>query len=280
MEIIIVTGMSGAGKSCAYECFEDIGYYCIDNLPPILIDNVLELLNQSKTKVRQAVFVIDIRGGEFFDDFKKALTKLQDLGYEYKILFLDAEDAALLRRFNETRRLHPLADSSNQDGIAKERELLFEVKRLTDLVIDTSNMKVASLKEEVKKLFLSETNEALKINILSFGYKYGIPVEADMILDMRFIPNPFYVPHLKEQTGCDESVREYVMSEEISKTFRDAVSKLIMDLIPGYIKEGKLHLNLAFGCTGGRHRSVTMAIIISELLTEAGHDVRLIHRDI
>jgi len=279
MEIIIVTGMSGAGKSSAYECFEDLGYYCIDNLPPILVNNVIELLSQSKSNVKHAAFVIDIRGGEFFNDMKNTLARLRELGIGYRILFLDTSDEVLLRRFSETRRQHPLAEQSNQDGIAKERERLSDVKRLADLVIDTTNMKVAALKVEIKQFF-DTTNEAFKINIISFGYKHGIPIESDMIFDMRFIPNPFYVPHLKHLTGNNKKVREYVMNEEISNRFRDLVVSLLEYVIPGFIKEGKPQLNIAFGCTGGRHRSVTMAIVMHELLTKAGHSVRLTHRDI
>ena len=279
MEIIIVTGMSGAGKSSAYECFEDLGCYCIDNLPPILINNVIELLNQAKSKVEHAAFVIDIRGGEFFNDMKNALIKLKDMGFEYRILFLDASDEVLLRRFNETRRQHPLAEQSNKDGIAKERVQLLEAKRLSDMVIYTTNKKVSALKEEIKQ-FVNKDNEAFRINIMSFGYKYGIPLEADMVFDMRFIPNPFYIPHLKELTGNNRKVREYVMNMEISNSFRDSVFNMLEYMIPGFIKEGKPQLNVAFGCTGGRHRSVTMAIILNELLTDAGYRVRLSHRDL
>ncbi|MDR0569891.1 MAG: RNase adapter RapZ [Clostridiales Family XIII bacterium] len=280
MEAIIVTGMSGAGKSCAYECFEDLGYYCIDNLPPVLIDNVIELLERGKREVTQAVFVIDIRGGEFFDDMKNALLKLDESGIPRKILFLDASDEALLRRFNETRRAHPLAAQSNLEGIAKERQRMAEAKRMSDLVIDTSGMKVAALKDEVKKLFLQKSEDVFGVNIMSFGFKYGVPPEADMVFDMRFIPNPFYVPHLKGLTGNNKKVRDYVMGAEVSAYFKEQTSALLEKLIPGYIREGKHQLNLAFGCTGGRHRSVTMAIVFHELLAEAGHRVSLSHRDI
>ncbi|MDR1572197.1 MAG: RNase adapter RapZ [Clostridiales Family XIII bacterium] len=280
MEIIIVTGMSGAGKSSAYDCFEDIGYYCIDNMPPALIKDVLELIGQGKRPVGHAVFVIDIRGGEFFDDLKNALKSLGEAGAGYRILFLDASDEALLRRFNETRRSHPLAGSSNLEGIEKERRRLLDVKRAADVVIDTSGMKAAALSEELKRLFLPRADDVFEINIMSFGYKYGLPAEADIVLDVRFIPNPFYVPRLKELTGNNRKVRDYVMGSEISRAFRDSAMQLFEGLVPGFVKEGKYRLNLAFGCTGGRHRSVSMAIVFHELLQSRGYRVSLTHRDI
>jgi UPF0042 nucleotide-binding protein len=281
MDIIVVTGMSGAGKSCAINCFEDLGYYCIDNLPPALIKNVLELIGQGKREVAKAAFVIDIRGGEFFDDLKAALTDLKAGGRELRILFLDASDEALLRRYSETRRSHPLAGpDSNLEGVGRERRRLLEVKRLSDVVIDTSKMKTAVLNEEIKRLFLPREEDVFKISILSFGYKYGVPVEADMIFDMRFIPNPFYEPHLRGLTGNNKKVRDYVMGAEVSRDFRDSVLALIEKLIPAFAKEGKYRLGIAFGCTGGRHRSVSMAVIFNELLERKGHKVTLTHRDL
>jgi UPF0042 nucleotide-binding protein len=273
--------MSGAGKSCAVDCFEDLGYYCIDNLPPALISSVLELLGQGRREVEQAVFVIDIRGGEFFDDLKNSLLALNNAGRSYRILFLDASDEVLLRRFNETRRSHPLSGGdSNQEGIARERKRLRGIKRAADVVIDTSNMKTAVLGDEIKKLFLPQEENVFRINIMSFGYKFGIPAEADMVFDMRFIPNPFYVPSLKELSGNSKRVRDYVMKAPVSKLFLDSALRLVEELIPSFSREGKYRLNLAFGCTGGRHRSVTMAIVFSDALTAKGYRTTPVHRDL
>ncbi|MDR0424980.1 MAG: RNase adapter RapZ [Clostridiales Family XIII bacterium] len=280
MDVIIVTGMSGAGKSSAYGCFEDLGYYCIDNLPPALIKNVIDLLSNGKRSVSQAVFVVDMRGGEFFNDLKSVLSDIDSSGFGCKVLFLDASNEALLRRFNETRRSHPLAGRSNLEGIAEERKCLSEMKRISDFVIDTSNMKTSALKEAIRKLFLQDADSVFEASIMSFGYKYGLPAEADMVFDVRFIPNPFYVPQLKELTGRSSEVRDYVMAPEISRSFRDSALKLIRELVPSFSKEGKYKLNIAFGCTGGRHRSVAMAEAVYEALLEAGYETSLEHRDI
>lgn len=282
MEIIIVTGMSGAGKSGAIDCFEDLGYYCIDNLPPSLIMNFVNLIKQGKRKVENVVFTIDIRGGEFFDDLKTSLEELQDEELGYRILFLDASNEVLLRRFNETRRNHPLsADGSNLDALKKERELLFEVKKMSDYVIDTSNIKMSELHAEIKSLFAPEENQnEFKLVIRSFGFKYGVPTEVDMIFDMRFIPNPFYVSSLKNLTGNNNKVREYVMGYPESKVFKETVLSLVEELIPCYAREGKYNLKIAFGCTGGQHRSVTMANEFYETLAEKGYQVQIKHRDL
>jgi UPF0042 nucleotide-binding protein len=281
MEITVVTGMSGAGKSCAINCFEDLGYYCIDNLPPALIGNVLDLLGQGKRAPEHAVFVIDIRGGAFFDDLKNSLRSLTDAGRPYRILFLDAEDEVLLRRYSETRRSHPLSGcGTNREGIALERKRLLDIKRAADAVIDTSRMKPAALSDEIKKLFLPGLENVFRINIMSFGYKFGIPPEADMVFDMRFIPNPFYVPSLKELSGNSKRVRDYVMKAPVSRVFLDSALRLIEELIPHFSQEGKYRLNLAFGCTGGRHRSVAMANAFSEALAETGCPVASVHRDL
>jgi UPF0042 nucleotide-binding protein len=281
MDIIIVTGMSGAGKSCAINCFEDLGYYCIDNLPPALIRNVLDLMGHGKRELSRAVFVIDIRGGEFFDDLKAALTDMKAAVNDCRILFLDAADDVLLRRYSETRRAHPLAGGdSNLEGVGRERRRLAEVRRLSDVIIDTSKMKTAALNEEIKRLFLPGGEDVFQINIMSFGYKYGVPAEADMVFDMRFIPNQFYVQRLKDLTGNNKKVRVYVMSAGVSRDFRDSALNLMDKLIPAFSKEGKYRLGVAFGCTGGRHRSVSMAVVFDELLKGRGYKVTLTHRDL
>lgn len=255
MQLIIVTGLSGAGKSQAINCLEDLGYYCIDNMPPALINNFIELAGRGKTAIEKAALVVDVRGGEFFNDTKLFLEELkkQEQETEYKIIFLEADPKVLIRRYNETRRTHPLSDGgSTEDGIKKEIALLSEIRKTADFVIDTSNMKSARLKQEIKAIIDSDKNsDTFMINIKSFGYKYGIPLDADLVFDMRFIPNPFYVATLKPLSGNNKKVQEFVMKHEESKKFVETASRLIDDMIPCYIREGKYHLNLAFGCTAG-----------------------------
>ncbi|MBE6029978.1 MAG: RNase adapter RapZ [Clostridiales bacterium] len=282
MELIIVTGLSGAGKTQAINCLEDLGYYCIDNMPPALIKNFIELTSRGKTAVEKAALVVDVRGGEFFSDAKESLMDLRKLEIEYKIIFLEADEKVLIRRYNETRRTHPLSErGSAEDGIRKEVELLSEIRKMADYVIDTSNMKSSRLMAEVRSIIDTEKNgETFTLNIKSFGYKYGIPLDADFVFDMRFIPNPFYVPTLKPLSGNNKKVQEFVMKHEESQAFLDTVSTMIKAMIPCYVREGKYHLNIAFGCTGGHHRSVTMANIFAEKLKAEGMRITLEHRDL
>lgn len=282
MEIVIVTGLSGAGKSCAIDCFEDMGYYCIDNMPPSLIKDFIDLMNRSKHKLKKAVFVVDIRGGVFFNDLKDTLKTLKKKKVDYKILFLDASTEILTTRFNESRRIHPLSESGlNAESIELERKKLEPVKKDADYVIDTSNIKTMELAKEIRNLFSGEQDEKeFKITIQSFGYKYGHPKEVDSIFDVRFIPNPFYVKSLKKKTGNDKAVQKYVMESTDAQFFKDEIVKLILALMPAYIREGKYSLNIAFGCTGGQHRSVTMANIIYKELKEKNIKATLIHRDL
>lgn len=282
MQLIIVTGFSGAGKSQAINCLEDLGYYCIDNMPPTLIKNFIELAGRGKTAIEKAALVVDVRGGEFFGDAKQSLEELKKQDTDCKIIFLEADPKVLIRRYNETRRTHPLSDGgSTEDGINKEIDLLSGIRKSADFVIDTSNMKSARLKQEIKAIIDSGKNsDAFMINIKSFGYKYGIPLDADLVFDMRFIPNPFYVATLKPLSGNNKKVQEFVMKHEESKRFVESVSKLIDDMIPCYIREGKYHLNIAFGCTGGHHRSVTMANVFAEKFKAEGRSITLEHRDL
>ncbi|MGI6731757.1 MAG: RNase adapter RapZ [Anaerovoracaceae bacterium] len=282
MEIIIVTGLSGAGKSTAINCLEDLGYYCIDNIPPALIKDFVSLSKQDKMRIEKAAFVVDIRGGEFFGDLKESLHDLDAAGMKYKVLFLEASNEILIRRFKETRRTHPLATAGNTlDGIEQERERLLEIRKAADFVIDTSTMKAAMLSEEIKKLLLSDMDQAnFTISIQSFGYKHGIPLDADMVFDMRFIPNPFYLASMKKLTGNSEKVRNYVMKFEESQKFVETVYQFIDRLIPLYIREGKFHLVVAFGCTGGQHRSVAMANEFTERFLADGKRVVTMHRDL
>lgn len=282
MEIVIVTGLSGAGKSCAIDCFEDMGYYCTDNLPPSLIKDFITLIAQSKSKIKKAVFVVDIRGGEFFDDLFDTIKAFDKKNIEYKILFLDADTDVLIRRFNETRRSHPLAeDGSNTEAIEIERGKLEPLKKIADYVINTSNLKTVELADEIRDIFAGDNRgKEFELVIQSFGFKYGLPKELNTVFDMRFIPNPFYIPELKNLTGNDKEVQDYVMESEEARDFKNTIVDLLLSLIPAFMREGKYTLNVAFGCTGGQHRSVTMANLVYKALKESGINVILKHRDI
>ncbi len=282
MDVVIVTGLSGAGKSQAIHCMEDLGYYCIDNMPPALIQNFVTLCAQGKAKIERAAFVVDIRGGEFFDQLKNSLKDLKDKGFDYKVMFLEASDEVLIRRFNETRRNHPLADSGSViEGISKERDRLKEIRNVSDFIIDTSSMKSAMLREEINNLLImGQDAGTFTVSVMSFGYKNGIPLDADMVFDMRFIPNPFYLSSMKKLTGNSKKVQDYVMKFPETMEFVKNVDKLINDLVPNFCREGKYHLVLAFGCTGGQHRSVTMANIFSDMLKKQGRRVVKVHRDL
>ena len=282
MKTIIVTGLSGAGKSQAMNCLEDLGYYCVDNMPPMLIDSFIKLTSEGSSHFEKAAFAIDVRVGDLFSDIEKSLDDLAAKGIEYKILFLEASERVLIRRFNETRRKHPLSEGNNAvHGIRKERELLKSLRDRADYVIDTSNMKVARLWEEVKDLMTSgESEKTFVVNIYSFGYKRGVPLSVDMIFDMRFIPNPYYVKSLKPLTGNNKKVRDFVMRQDVTQEFLDKLEPMLDFLIPFYMKEGKYNLNLAFGCTGGHHRSVATANEVAERLKQKGRRVTLEHRDL
>ncbi|MEG0392748.1 MAG: RNase adapter RapZ, partial [Anaerovoracaceae bacterium] len=277
MKIVIITGMSGAGKSQAIECLEDQGYYCIDNMPPALIKNFIHLAMTKDSGIDRAAFVVDIRGGEVFGGFMEAVAALNQDGLEYKVLFLEASDEALVRRFNETRRVHPMTKrAATIADIQKEREVLKGIRDRADFIIDTSNMKTAKLKRELIEVFSDQKKEeAFVINIMSFGFKNGIPLTADMVFDMRFIPNPYYVPSLKRATGNSKKVRNYVMKHQEAITFVKNLDRLINSIIPCYMREGKFHLNVAFGCTGGQHRSVSMANEFAERFELQGKHVTL-----
>jgi len=281
MELIIITGMSGAGKSHAVHCMEDLGYYCIDNMPPKLIDDFLGLIKNASYEYEKLAFVVDIRGGHFFNDLKQSLADLKDNGIEYKVMFLEASDAALVRRYKETRRAHPLAlDGNFKSGIEKEREKLKEVRENSDYIIDTSDIKVAQLNAEIKELLSNKEADTFTLTVESFGFKNGMPDEADWVVDARFLSNPFYVPSLKNLTGKNKKIKEYVLSCPEAPKFAGRITGMILELIPSYIKEGKYHLTIAVGCTGGRHRSVVMADEIAKRLTETGRNVLVKHRDL
>lgn len=283
-KIVLITGLSGAGKTHAADWFEDQGYYCIDNMPQPLIKNFLELWAMTPNQITKAAFVVDVRGDEFFDGMKETLQYLSDIKtVDFKVVFIEASDNVLLKRYNETRRNHPLANGmTSREVIEKERKLLAELRERADYIIDTSNMKVAGFNLEMDNLFSEkgEGSSPLSINIISFGYKFGIPQEMDMVMDMRFIPNPYYVDSLKHLTGNNKKVSQFVLKYDITKTFIKKFDDLINAIAPAYKKEGKYHLNIAFGCTGGQHRSVAMANEMARIFREEGYRVTLEHKEL
>lgn len=282
MRLVIVTGMSGSGKQTAQKMMEDMGFYCVDNLPVPLIPKFVELMTEPGREMSKIVLGIDVRSGEAFEDVRKVLKELVQNGVKYEMLFMDASDTVLLKRYKETRRLHPLSpEGSVQDGISRERKILEEVKADSDYVIDTSNLLTRELKTELDRIFMkNEKYNNLMINIVSFGFKYGIPADADLIFDVRFLPNPFYIDELKNMTGNDMPVRDYVMSFKEAGEFLDKLDDMINFLIPNYIKEGKYQLVIGIGCTGGQHRSVTLANELYERLKNKGeYGLTIKHRD-
>lgn len=282
LKVVIVTGLSGAGKTNAADWLEDNGYYCIDNMPPSLIKSFVDLTYES-SQIRNAALIVDIRGGEFFADLNAAIDELvTNKNIMMKIIFIEASDATLVKRYNETRRNHPMAQGAvTVDLIEREREVLKSIRDKADFVVDTTELKVAEFRKILENTFQGVVEEKLfNLNIQSFGYKKGIPLEADIVMDMRFIPNPYYIKGLKNLTGNNKKVQNYVMKQQISKRFVESFPNLIKSIVPAYRNEGKNHLNLAFGCTGGQHRSVTMANYMAVLFKKEGFRVTLEHRDI
>ncbi|MDF2891840.1 MAG: RNase adaptor protein RapZ [Clostridia bacterium] len=282
MKFLIVTGLSGAGKSLSIKYLEDLGYFCVDNLPPALIVKFAELWSQSKSNAENIALVIDIRGGKFFDQLQTSLEELKNAGFDYEVLFLEASDDILIKRFKASRRQHPLAvDGRIIRGIKAERRKLEHIKSKASFIIDTTNMLPSDLKDEMKHLFVEGgTSEGINISVVSFGFKYGIPLDSDMVFDVRFLPNPYYVESLKKYSGMDEGVRSYVMKWPEAVEFMNKLVDMVEFLIPNFIKEGKSQLVISIGCTGGRHRSVTMVNMLSQKLKENKHRVMTEHRDI
>ncbi|MBE6029349.1 MAG: RNase adapter RapZ [Clostridiales bacterium] len=281
MKVIIVTGLSGAGKTQAMDVLEDMGYYCIDNMPPSLIRNFLDMAEKNK-EIERAAFGIDVRGGSLFDDLKDALDHMKKEDVDFKILFFEASDSVLARRYNETRREHPLAHGEAvATGIKREKERLKSLREEADAIIDTSYFNNARLASEISNIVgAGKDDRTFTVNIMSFGYKHGMPVSADMVFDARFLPNPFYVEELKNLTGNDREVKEYVMGHDIARLFAGEVQGMIEVLIPFYKQEGKFSLSVCFGCTGGHHRSVTLANDLNDRLTAKGIRTTLEHRDL
>jgi UPF0042 nucleotide-binding protein len=282
MEFLVITGISGAGKSLVAKYLEDLGYFCIDNLPPALIPKFAEIVSRGDGQMNRIALVIDVRGRELLNDFFPGLDALKDLGFNYNILFLEASDNVLVKRYKETRRSHPLAHSGRIiDGINEERQVLQEIKKRADHVIDTSNLSPSQLREEINNIFLQGREfKGMIISIISFGFKYGIPIDCDLVFDVRFIPNPYYIPSMRKLTGKNEAVKEYVLSNELTTVFFKKIIDLLDFLIPNYIKEGKTQLVIGIGCTGGRHRSVVIGELICRTLSDKKYTVIIEHRDI
>ncbi len=282
MRFIIITGISGAGKSMVAKYLEDAGFFCIDNLPPLLMPKISEIFRQSYGKMDKIAFVIDIRGGELLNDFFPGLEELKQAGHTYEILFMEASDRVVVKRYKETRRAHPLAQEGRLlRGIIEERRVLQKIKDKADYVIDTSNLTPRQLKEEITNIIGENKNyTGLIINLISFGFKYSIPIECDLVFDVRFIPNPFYIESMKRLTGKQEAVRNYVLEMEETREFLAKLTDMLDFLIPNYIKEGKSQLVIGIGCTGGRHRSVAIADSVHKILQEKNHRVVVEHRDI
>ena len=283
MRFVIVTGMSGSGKRTAMKMLEDVGFYCVDNLPVALIEKFVELIAMPNSEVNKVALGIDVRVDQSFNGVCRILEKLKENGYIFEILFLEASDAVLLKRYKETRRLHPLSPEGRvEEGIHKERETLREIRQKADYIIDTSNLLTRELKEEIDSIFIhNKEYNSLIVSILSFGFKNGIPADADLVFDVRFLPNPFYIDELKHKTGNEKEVQDYVMSFPEAHTFIEKLADLVGFLIPNYVKEGKYQLVIGIGCTGGKHRSVTLANRLYEHMKNKGeYGIKIAHRDV
>ncbi len=282
MRFVIVSGMSGAGKSTALNMLEDIGFFCVDNLPVELLVNFGEIASDRKVDVNQVAVGVDIRNGDRLFELDEQLALLSQLGIRYEILFLDANDRALVKRFKETRRNHPLAkDDRVEAGIARERTMISFIKEQADYIIDTSSLLTRELKKELDKIYIEENKYGnFIVTVLSFGFKFGIPDDADLVFDVRFLPNPYYDTELRNFTGNDEPIQRFVMDHEESRLFLEKLEDLLIFLIPRYAGEGKHHLIIGIGCTGGRHRSVTIANALYEKLKGLNYSIRIEHRDV
>ena len=283
MKVVIITGMSGAGRSKAADWFEDQGYYCVDNMPPALMDSFLEMAAVDSNSIDKVAFVADLRSGSFFDQLSKCIDDLRERsGIDLTVVFMEASVSEIVRRFNEVRRNHPLSGAEASDAVINEEKTkLSGIKAKADYILDTTNLKPAEMNAELDRmLFGGRGSSNFSVNISSFGFKYGIPSEADVMFDVRFIPNPFWVPSLKKLTGNNKKVADFVFKHKISRNFVNQTHNLLNEMIPGYVSEGKYHLNIAFGCTGGHHRSVAIANALAELFKADGVRVRVTHRDL
>ncbi|MDD3766848.1 MAG: RNase adapter RapZ [Eubacteriales bacterium] len=281
MRFVIITGLSGAGKSQAVDVLEDSGYFCVDNLPPSFISKFAELCFSSQGKLNKVAMVCDIRGGEMFGELAKSLEDLKSKGFNFELLFLEANDETLIKRYKESRRKHPLmTDDRLPEAIARERKVLEEIKSSATHIIDTSTTTRQQLKSQLLQIYAeNDKNQGIVINIISFGFKYGIPLDADLVFDVRFLPNPYYIPELKNLTGLNDEVVDYVMSFPQSKEFKEKLFDMIDYLLPHYIEEGKSQIVIAIGCTGGMHRSVTFARHLAGHIKSSGFRAYTTHRD-
>ncbi|MFC7785858.1 MAG: RNase adapter RapZ [Bacillota bacterium] len=281
VQLVIITGMSGAGKTVAIQSFEDLGFFCVDNLPPTLLPKFLELMKESGNKMNKVALVMDLRGREFFDHLFKALDELAETSWVTpQVLYLDADDSSLVRRYKETRRSHPLAPSGLPlEGIRQERELLEELKGRAQLIYTTSTMKPRELREKILTEFSVNKKTIFTVNVVSFGFKHGIPIDADLVFDVRFLPNPHYIDHMRPKTGLDEEVSTYVLKWNETNKFIEKVTDLLSFMLPQYKREGKSQLVVAIGCTGGQHRSVALAEYLGHHF-EKDYQTKISHRDI
>ena len=282
LRVVIITGLSGSGKSTALRALEDIGFFCVDNLPVVLLPKFLDITTLSSPEIDRVAMVMDLRERSFLDKYQRIFTRLKDKGYKIDILFLESSDDSLLHRFSETRRIHPLSEKGPiMEGIRLEREKLLSLKQMADKIIDTTSSNVHQLKDIVQKHFLPSSGyNKMVVNVTSFGYRYGLPADADLVFDVRFLPNPYFVENLKNFDGHHAAVKDYVLQNKESKEFLEKISDLMTLLIPLYEKEGKVRLNVALGCTGGKHRSVVMANELSSYFLARKYMVNLSHRDI
>lgn len=283
MRFVVVTGMSGGGKSTVLKMLEDIGFYCVDNLPISLIDKFMELIVTPNSEITKVALGLDVRADQSFEDATETLKRLKQGGYEFEILFMEASEKVLIKRYKETRRVHPLSVGGLvEEGVQKERKVLENIRKISDYVIDTSTLLTRELKAELDRIFVkNEEYNSLMITLMSFGFKNGIPIDADIVMDVRFLPNPFYIDSLKYQTGKDKEVQDYVMSFPESVEFIQKLMDMLEFLIPNYIKEGKYRLVIAIGCTGGKQRSVTLVEELYHKMKNRGnYGIKLMHRDV
>ncbi|MBI5577067.1 MAG: RNase adapter RapZ [Deltaproteobacteria bacterium] len=278
--LVLLTGLSGSGKSTAAKVFEDLGYFCVDNTPPVLLPKIIDLVSEARGEGAKIALVADVRGKEFLPDFARVIEDLRTRGHGVHVLFLDADDEALLRRYSETRRKHPLGGRGGaKEAIKRERKVLAPLREMADTVLNTAQFTVHQLRDTLLERFRGGEKAGLRVSVVSFGYRYGIPSEADMVLDVRFLPNPNFVPALKPLTGLDRKVQRYVVSAPTTRKFLDLMSTVLHFLLPLYTKEGKAYFTLGIGCTGGRHRSVAVAEALSKALDGAVAPV-VVHRDL
>ena len=280
IDVILVTGMSGAGRSTATRALEDIGWFVVDNLPPTLMINVVDYVAQ-RTGSQKVAVVADVRGGQLFDELQESLKAIKSAGHDLRVLFLEAGDESLVRRYESSRRPHPLQrDDSLLGAVQRERKLLSDLRAEADIVIDTSNLNVHELRRSIEGSFGDDEHAKLRATVMSFGFKYGIPLDADLVADLRFLPNPYWDPNLKELTGLDAAVNDYVVSSPEAQDFLTKYAQIIDLVEDGYVREGKRFVTIAMGCTGGKHRSVAMAENLSARLVKSGVEVRVVHRDL